>query len=331
MIELALDARILGNATFGASPLGELGSSLRVLTSPRSNSVHGPWVRAVVPRVRDLDVTWLGMISGDDIWVPDFLFPPVEGPRVTLDDQLHQLSRLSADDLVAELRAAPRSSSLTRQWQELLNLGPGVGKHMAAALERYWATAVAPYWVRVCNTLEEDMGYRASEAMRHGMYGLFNDLGKRVRVVDNRLVLDLPGNPDQVYRDAGLTLVPSVFLWPGLVVTHGAQGRFQITYGARGTARVWEGLASHNHDGRTLAALIGRARASILEALHTPQSTTQLAHQLGQSPGAVSQHLRVLRESGLATSWRTGRVVLYRQTPLATSLIEMNRVNPTEN
>ena len=327
MIELALDARLLGNTSFGASPLGELGSSLRVLTSSRSSSVHRPWVRAVAPQMRDLEMSWLTLISGDDIWVPDFLFPPVEGPRVTLTDQLHQVSRLSADDLVAELGAAPRNSSVSRQWQELLDLGSGLGKHVADAMERYWAVAVAPYWVRVCNTLEEDMGYRASEAVRHGMYGLFNDLGERVRVVDDRLVLDLPGHPDHVYRDADLTLVPSVFLWPGLVVTHGAEGRFQVTYGARGTAKVWEGLASGDRDGRTLAALIGRARAAILEALQSPQSTTQLAHQLGQSPGAVSQHLRVLRESGLAASWRIGRVVLYQQTPLATSLIEMNQMD----
>lgn len=330
MIELALDARMLGNTTFGTSPLGELGASLRVLTSPRSSSVHRPWVRAVTPRLGDIDASLLGMICGDDTWVPDFLFPPVDGPRVSLQDQLHELSRLSADDLVAEAGAAPRSASVEREWRELLDLGPDVGKHISRALERYWGVAVAPYWVRLCNVLEEDMGHRASEAMRHGMYGLFVELSERVRVVDDRLVLDMPGHPDTVYRDTHLTLVPSVFLWPGLVVTHGAQGRFQITYGARGTARVWEGLDSRDRDGRTLAALIGRARAAILEELHTPQSTTQLAHQLGQSPGAVSQHLRVLRESGLATSWRSGRVVLYQQTPLATSLIEMNRLDPTD-
>jgi len=50
-------------------------------------------------------------------------------------------------------------------------------------------------------------------------------------------------------------------------------------------------------------------------------STTDLAGQLGQSSAAVSEHLAVLRRSGLVTSWRSGRRVLYQRTPLATSIV----------
>jgi DNA-binding transcriptional ArsR family regulator len=42
---------------------------------------------------------------------------------------------------------------------------------------------------------------------------------------------------------------------------------------------------------------------------------------LGQSPSSASQHLAVLRRSGLATAHRRGREVLYLRTPLATSLL----------
>lgn len=37
-----------------------------------------------------------------------------------------------------------------------------------------------------------------------------------------------------------------------------------------------------------------------------------LAHRLGITPGAVSQHLRVLREAGLVTAERCGYFVHYR-------------------
>jgi len=37
-----------------------------------------------------------------------------------------------------------------------------------------------------------------------------------------------------------------------------------------------------------------------------------LAHRLGLTPGAVSQHLRVLREAGLVTADRCGYFVHYR-------------------
>ena len=47
---------------------------------------------------------------------------------------------------------------------------------------------------------------------------------------------------------------------------------------------------------------------------------------VGQSPGSVNQHLSVLRGSGLVVSRRSGRSVLYRQTPLAQSMIAAQQV-----
>ncbi|MFI6484286.1 ArsR/SmtB family transcription factor [Nonomuraea sp. NPDC050663] len=47
-----------------------------------------------------------------------------------------------------------------------------------------------------------------------------------------------------------------------------------------------------------------------------------MARALGITPSAVSQHLRVLRESGLVTRERSGRSVLYMTTPLGASLTE---------
>jgi DNA-binding transcriptional ArsR family regulator len=44
--------------------------------------------------------------------------------------------------------------------------------------------------------------------------------------------------------------------------------------------------------------------------------------RIGQSPPSISQHLSVLRRSGLVTSWRSGRSVLYRRTTLASSIVE---------
>jgi DNA-binding transcriptional ArsR family regulator len=79
-------------------------------------------------------------------------------------------------------------------------------------------------------------------------------------------------------------------------------------------------------DDEPLAALLGRTRAAILEMTAVPLSTTQIAHELGQSPGSVNQHLSVLRGSGLVVSRRSGRSVLYRQTPLAQSMIAAQQV-----
>ncbi|MFD0327965.1 winged helix-turn-helix domain-containing protein [Streptacidiphilus monticola] len=70
-----------------------------------------------------------------------------------------------------------------------------------------------------------------------------------------------------------------------------------------------------------LSALLGRSRARVLAALDSPASTTQLARSLGFAPGAVADHLAVLRAAGLLTRARAGRSVLYRRTPMGEALM----------
>ncbi|MEV6907778.1 metalloregulator ArsR/SmtB family transcription factor [Amycolatopsis sp. NPDC051071] len=53
----------------------------------------------------------------------------------------------------------------------------------------------------------------------------------------------------------------------------------------------------------------------------TPATTTDLADALGVTPSAVSQHLKILRDSGLVARERSGRSVLYLTTPLGASLL----------
>jgi DNA-binding transcriptional ArsR family regulator len=66
--------------------------------------------------------------------------------------------------------------------------------------------------------------------------------------------------------------------------------------------------------------LLGRPRAELLEALRSPATPTDLARVLGVTPSAVSQHLRVLRGSGLVARERIGGSVLYMTTPLGMAL-----------
>lgn len=117
----------------------------------------------------------------------------------------------------------------------------------------------------------------------------------------------------------GLLLIPSVFVaniathledpWPRTLI-----------YGARGTAALW-GARETAPRPDALTALIGRSRARLLSALDAPASTSHLARSLAMSPGAVGDHLAVLRDAGLLTRARSGRSVLYRRTPLGEALV----------
>ena len=107
----------------------------------------------------------------------------------------------------------------------------------------------------------------------------------------------------------GLVLVPSAFTWPRPAVAAEPPWHPFLVYPARGVGGLWEpgGAAAP----AALAALLGERRATVLGALGTTRSTTELARALDLSPGSVSQHLSVLRDAGLVHGHRVGRSVLY--------------------
>jgi DNA-binding transcriptional ArsR family regulator len=93
-----------------------------------------------------------------------------------------------------------------------------------------------------------------------------------------------------------------------------------LVYPARGTAALWGEQATVPQPD-ALTALVGRARARLLLALDAPASTSHLARSLAMAPGAVGDHLAILRGAGLLVRARSGRSVLYRRTPLGEALV----------
>jgi predicted transcriptional regulator len=116
---------------------------------------------------------------------------------------------------------------------------------------------------------------------------------------------------------SGLWFVPSVFLWPWVSVEYETDQPV-VSYAARGSGRVWERPRENR---LSLSSLIGRSRASILEHLVVPRSTTWLARSLHLAPATVSAHLAVMSASGLLDSRKSGREVLYVRTPVAEQLL----------
>lgn len=69
---------------------------------------------------------------------------------------------------------------------------------------------------------------------------------------------------------------------------------------------------------RLIPVVCDPTRIAILRALgRTPLAASDLAHLLGRTRSATSQHLRVLREIDAVTAERQGNVIRYR---LATSV-----------
>ncbi|MFC7247536.1 ArsR/SmtB family transcription factor [Catellatospora aurea] len=88
----------------------------------------------------------------------------------------------------------------------------------------------------------------------------------------------------------------------------------------RQAARIWGEPAGPSH--ASLAALLGRTRAAVLEVVAAgPVSTGALARRVNVSAPSASQHATALRAANLIASQRVGASMLHSVTPLGWSLL----------
>lgn len=317
MITIRLTPDVLGRVRFAFSPLAEVGASLKLLADPPSMHLHDPWLRRVRGALSEPDLDLLLAVCPPGPGAPSFLFARASTMSTTFEQQVTEVASLPADHVRDEVLRAWGGTRPPVSARRLLGAdGPPL---LADALTRYWTAAVEPWWERMRGVLEDDLAYRSALTSQSGLYRLLNDLHSDVVVEGDTLTINRPYATDRRLGGLVLTLVPSVFAWPGLFVDDDGES-FAVTYTARGAGRVWEDVNPKDLSW-AVAALLGRSRSAILTLLGVPMSTTQVARVLEQSPAAVNRHLSILRDSGMVVSWRSGRNILYRRTALAVSVL----------
>jgi DNA-binding transcriptional ArsR family regulator len=324
MIEFQLSVDALGKTRFAYSPLAEVASSLRLLGEGRHAYVMMPWLRDVRGRLQSLDFDLLQALAPPGRWAPEFLFAWSYNPAITIEQQLDAMSRLPGGQICDDLRGTWKDGAVPPKLEGLLEDEEALPGRVSDLIFDYWQVMIAPYWQRIRSVIDDDVAYRGAKAFTDGIFSMFSDLHPEIPLVDRVLKIDKPHHLDASYQGTQITLLPSVFIWPNLIIGHDAPDEFRLIYAARGVGRVWEGLPSTANPMGDLDALIGRTRAAILRRLDVPMTTAQVARDMQQSPSTVSEHLTVLRGNGLLISWRAGRGVLYRRTPLASSLMAVS-------
>ncbi|MEU6997489.1 DUF5937 family protein [Nonomuraea sp. NPDC046570] len=300
---------------FAFSPIWELAASLRTLRDPARQSIHLPWITAVRPRLPALDLSELFALVPPSGYLADFITPPPDTPLPDFAAELDRVRRtppgtafteagniVGADPaVIARFRADPAA---------------GIAR-VADALEAYWETCFAEFWPRVQGLLERDVLRRSRELVAHGAHGLFAELDPAIRWTGGQLIIDRPWCHDGQPGGDGLVVMPSAFYWPSVaVMTPPYQPT--LVYPVYGVGTLWE--EGPPPAPGALAALIGRSRASILLALAEPATTSALARRMTLTPGAVSQHLKVLSAGGLAVGRRLGKEVVYHRTATGDAL-----------
>lgn len=310
----------LAATRFAISPLSETVSCLQLLRGVDAGAVHLRWLRwatdELAERSLDLSHTWPLLKSDRGSW-PAFLVPAPVDAGGSIDDDLAALRRTSARYVRASLRRVfgddlpgPAASLAAR---------PAAGLRVVAdELRAAHDRLVAPHWPRIRAVLDADVAHRARRLAAGGAAALFADLHPDLRWDDGRLTLRNPTDRAAALGPGGLVLIPVVLGPPCVLIKLHTSTQTTVRYPARGVGTLW--TAGTRPAGEGVVRLLGRARAELLEALRSPATTTDLARALGVTPSAVSQHLAVLRDSGLVARERSGRHVLYMTTALGTAL-----------
>ena len=196
MIVLDLNVDVLGNTRFAFSPLSELACSVSALTCAGRSDPHAAWARWARPRVGHVDVPLLQAVHPPGRWAPDFLFPDVDGPDVSLDDQLDALAEVDDGEVEEELTGVWDQRPLPEVARRALDGPLRFGEVLATELRTYWDAALAPHWPRVRGALEEDVAHRAGQTLRGGLFDLLADLHHEVSVDGAVLRIDKPHHDD---------------------------------------------------------------------------------------------------------------------------------------
>ncbi len=306
---------------FGASPLWETVSAVRVLNGIRHRPMYAPWVAAKAEAAAELDLSGLRALQPRVGFSPDFLTPPPKASRAKISTELARIRSTPIDRVRREL---------IRSRDELNNPGaPEIDRmltdparardRLADEIESAWHALIKPDWPKISRFLEDDIAYRGSQLTDGGLAALFDDLHPTLSWADDRLIADRYREPDHKLTGQGLLLVPGVFAWPYLVMVVDPNYQPTLVYPARGAARLWSDAPAPPDP---LARLLGRTRASLLVALDPPATTSALAADYRLALATVAEHLAALHDAGLATRRRTGHQVHYRRTEVGQAVID---------
>jgi len=303
----------LGEIRFAISPASEATLSLRALRDPSRFPLQLPWVRRVQNRLADLDREVLGSLMNDRMGSPDFLTPPLSGPLATYAADLEMIAKTDPAEVERQLVA------VNGRLPGVL-AGAGALDRISTAMEQYWRIMIEPYWSRMRTTLEADVAYRGQVITQDGTAAMLNDLAPTIAYARGRLRAEQVSNPsrEEAVAGRGLILYPTMF-GPGAVIPFDVGHQPELGYPARGQGVLW--AMRERPSDSDLGRLIGRERLRILSLLRgRPRSTSDLAVELAVTPSAVSQHLQLLRRTGLVDCYRVGKQVFYQPSDLGAML-----------
>jgi DNA-binding transcriptional ArsR family regulator len=315
VIRAQLDAMTVSRIRWSPSPALEAVSWMAQAASGRPHPLWGDPGPAARMALRDRDVAVTATLARGGLigrYMPDFLTPKPDHSAATdstrqLDWQLEVIRGTDAEMVHDQLNRLAGSGMSGR------SDAADLPRVVANALFTFWRQAMAERWSAMRAQLLQQQENQVREAAYAGINGVLNTLHPSLRWQDDQLEVDKPYDEETAFHDAELVLVPSLMVWPRLVVQLCDPANAMLAFPVAG------------RDGRAVRpadALLGRGRSRVLRHIGAAASTTDLSRALGMAPSTVSHHLGVLLSAGLVSRQRSGRAVLYRRTEAGQRLLD---------
>src|SRR4051794_3431058 len=193
---------------FGASPLWETMSAVRVLNGSRHRPLYRDWVEARREAASRLDLRGLKALQPRVGFTPDFLTPPPKASRAKFATEIARVRSTPLDRVRTELIRSrdeldnPAAPAIDTMLQDLA----GTRERLADEIESAWETLIKPDWPLIGRVLEDDIAHRGQQLTHGGLAGLFDDPHPTLTWDDDRLI-PTPHRPED--RDlAGQGLLP---------------------------------------------------------------------------------------------------------------------------
>ncbi|MEU9605839.1 winged helix-turn-helix domain-containing protein [Streptomyces sp. NPDC048057] len=321
MLRFEVSVEDLLRSRFALSPALDLCLLLRSLAG-QDRPLPKAWAARLMPaferlrRETELDVALAVQAPQAG---PNFVAPPPRGLNQTWADDLAVIRATPLEAARHEFATtATGPAARDPRVRAVLDSTDAVSR-IAEAMDQAWHELLAADWPHLRAVCERDVVHRVGVIGEHGWATTIESLHPGIAWHDGGIEIDFFRGGTIPLTGDGLLLIPSVFV--GHIAAHLEDPWPRtLVYRARGTAALWGEQETATHPD-ALTALVGRARARLLLALDAPASTSHLARSLAMAPGAVGDHLAILRRAGLLVRARSGRSVLYRRTPLGEALV----------
>jgi DNA-binding transcriptional ArsR family regulator len=304
---------------FAESPAPLMETVLGIADLRRHPGGRGRWRsrarRAFPSAARPL----LDLISASGPW-PDFLDPIT----ADIDEAIESVTATPEVRLRHQLKDTWRGAQRPPAWLKALAAGEKEAMHtLTQGLRAAYMACVAPHWPEITASFRQDQAERMAVLAEGGLGEVLGTLHPDLALRDGALERTsdaILGTCERHLDGSGLQILPSV-LWSGpplFAFCSAALGGSAVIYGSSNAA---PGTPSPREPD-SLAPLIGRARAAMLEALREPCGTVELAARVGIGAPSASEHAAVLRDADLILTVRSGRGVRHSLTPLGRSLLK---------